>query len=406
MRGESGLVWLGVAGLLLLALWTRSGLLLFIGILVSMVGTMVAVWGRYGLSRVEYRRSLGQSRCFAGESVPLTVEVTNRKILPISHLEVEDSVPAALQVQSQRMRFQRKGRERLHLLFSLAWYEQVVRHYTVTATRRGCYRLGPAMVSAGDPFGWVERSMEVPPSDLLLVYPRILPLEEVGLPVRRPFGDLSSRDRLFADPLRFAGVREYRPGDPLNQVHWKASAAAGRLQVKQLDPSASLGLAVFLNTWAYDQFWAGEDSSSLEAGATLAASILHWANENGLPAGLYANGPVYEWGFSLRLPPARGEHVLPHALEGLARLMPGSPQPIWELMDLEVPNLPYGSTLVVITRQVNDELAAALMKAQRSGRPVTLVVTNPEPAPLPALPGVRIYEVGGEEGLHAAVLAQ
>lgn len=402
----AGIQWLGAAALLLLALLLRSGVVLLAAGLCALVAGVVALWRRFGLSQLTYERRFDQGRCFAGETVTLTVAVTNRKILPLTYLVVEESVPVALEVESRRLHFQSRARGRLRMRFTMGWYQRVERRFTVRATRRGVYRLGPAVVTAGDPFGWAEQRMEVGPSDLLIVYPRTLPLEEVGLPARRPFGDLASRDRLFADPLRFAGVREYRPGDPLNQVHWKATAATGKLQVRLLDPSASLGLAVFLNTWSYDHFWEGDDPDALEAGITLAASIVAWAHEHALPVGLYANGLVYGWGFSLRLPPARGDGVLVQALEGLARLQTGSPQPLWQLMAAEVPALSYGTSLVVITRQVGADLAAAILRAQRSGRPVTLVLTGPEAEPAPDLPGVRVYRVGGEEGLHGAALAQ
>lgn len=404
---QEGAIWLGVVALFLLALITKSLLLLIIAMLLGLVVGVVSLWARYALQRIEYQRSFGRSRCFVGEEVELTVEVTNRKLLPLSYLIVDDSVPEALQVRSTKVLFHKKGRSTLRLLYSLAWYQKVIRHFRVEATRRGFYRLGPVSIRGGDPFGWVDKSEEREQSELLLVYPRIWPLEQVGLPSRRPFGDLKSNDRLFEDPLRFAGSREYQPGDPLNRIHWKASAASGRLQVKQLDPSSSLGLAVFLNTWSFDKHWEGDDLSALEAGCSLAASIISWAGEEGLAVGLYANGLIYEWGMALRLPPARGPHVLPQALEGLARLQPGSPQPIVELMAAEVPALAYGTSVVLITRQLNDELAAAVLRVQRSGRPVTLILTAPEgQESLPRLPGVRIYEVGGEEGLHAAVLAQ
>jgi uncharacterized protein (DUF58 family) len=406
VHGQGGMIRLGVIALWVLALLTQSPLLLVIALLVTLVVGVVALWGRFCLERIEYQRSFGRNRCFAGEEVDLTVTVTNRKVLPLSYLVVDDSVPEELSIRSTKVLFHRKGRSTLRLHYRLAWYQQVIRHYKVLAKRRGFYRIGPATVKGGDPFGWVDRTMEVAESDLLLVYPPVLPLEKVGLPSRRPFGDLKSNDRLFEDPLRFAGTREYQPGDPLSRIHWKASAASQRLQVKQLDPSSNLGLAVFLNTWSFERFWEGDDVSALEAGCTLAASIINWAVEEGLPAGLYANGLVYQWGFSLKLPPARGPHVLSQALEGLARLQPRSPQPLAELMAAEAPALPYGTSVVVITRTVGEELAAAILRVQRSGRPVTLILTAGTAQEVPRLPGVRIYAVGGEEGLHAAVLAQ
>lgn len=404
-RGE-GMIWLGVAGLFLLAFFLKSGLLQLLAVLVALVVGVVSLWGRYALVRVEYERQLERNRCFAGEEVGLTVSITNRKVLPLAYLAVEDAIPSELELQATKLLFLRKGRSNLRLLYSLAWYQKVIRHFRVKATRRGFYHLGPAAIRGGDPFGWVDRTMEVEQTELLLVYPRILPLEAVGLPSRRPFGDLRSNDRLFEDPMRFAGVRDYQPGDPLSRVHWKATAATGQLQVRLLDPSANLGMAVFLNTWSFDRFWEGDVVESLESGCTMAASIVDWAVREGMPVGLYANGLVYQWGFSLKLPPARGEQVLGQALEGLARLQSGSPQPIWELLQTETAALPYGTSIVVITRQLGEELAAAILRVQRSGRPVTLILTATEPQELPRLPGVRIYEVGGEEGLHAAVLAQ
>ncbi|HLN61683.1 MAG TPA: hypothetical protein VK464_09040, partial [Symbiobacteriaceae bacterium] len=66
----------------------------------------------------------------------------------------------------------------------------------------------------------------------------------------------------------------------------------------------------------------------------------------------------------------------------------------------------YGTSVVVITRNVTEEMAAALERVRRSGRPVTLILAGSDQETLPRLPaGVRVYDVSGEEALHAAVLA-
>ena len=41
------------------------------------------------------------------------------------------------------------------------------------------------------------------------------------------------------DPIRIAGARDYRPGDPLKRMHWKATARTGELQVRLVDPSTT-----------------------------------------------------------------------------------------------------------------------------------------------------------------------
>lgn len=408
MEGPSGresLIQAGAVALFLLALTTRSGLLWAVSLLLGVAMGFIRLWGRYALERLEYKRSFSPGRCFAGEEVDLTIEVINRKILPVTYLAIDDLVPEELQIASRKLRFIRIGKGALRLFFGLSWYQKAVRRYRVKATRRGFYQLGPASLFGGDPFGYLVRTRTIQEPETLIVYPPLVSLEQVGIPSRRPFGDLRSQDRIFEDPMLFAGVRDYRSGDSLGRVHWKASAATGRLQVRLLDPSSSSGLCVFLNTWSYEQPWMGTDVNAFEAGCMLAASVVNWAVEAGVPVGLYANGLVRQWGMNLRLETARGPQVLTLALEGLARLETISNSPLSELMADEISRLSYGTSVVVIARQLPDDLAGAVLDVQRSGRPVTLVLTGSEAPTLPRLPGVRVYRVPGEEALHASVLA-
>jgi uncharacterized protein (DUF58 family) len=395
----------GLGLLLVVALATRSGLLLIVFALLAVAGILAHLWGKYALERLEYRRSLERHRCFPGEEMEMRVEMTNRKILPVTYLTVDDTIPLELAVGAKKLSFVVIGKGTLRLLFGLGWYQKVVRHYRLVPQKRGLYKLGPALMHGGDPFGFVQSTREVEVPETLIVYPRIVPLAALGIPSRRPFGDLKSKDRLFEDPMRFAGTRDYQAGDPLSRVHWKASAASGRLQVKQLDPSSNLGLAVFINTWGWDLFWQGADADMLETSCVLAASVVNWATEEGLAVGLYVNAMVGDWGFHLRLPPARGAHVLTQCLEGLARVQAPSRTSLTDLLEAEVPALSYGTSVVIITRQVTEEAAAAIDRVRRTGRPVTLIVAGEDEQELPALPGVRIYRVTGEEALHATVLA-
>lgn len=396
---------LGLAVLLAVALILRSPLLLILAGALLLTVVLAHVWGRYALERVEYRRQLERSRCFVGEELELRVELTNRKILPITYLAVDDVIPVELQIGATTLAFHRVGKALLRFLFGLSWYQKVVRHYRLTPTRRGFYRLGPAVMQGGDPFGYVSEIRTIEQTDTLAVYPRIVPLDSLGIPTRRPFGDLKSKDRLFEDPLRFAGVREYQPGDPMSRVHWKATAASGNLQVRLLDPSSNPGVAVFMNTWGWDLFWQGVDPAVLETACVVAASIGHWACEEGVPVGLYANGLVQGWGMTLRLPPARGAGVLQQMLEGLARLQMPTNFSLAETLGQETPSLQYGTSVVIISRQITEESADAIVRVHRSGRPVTLVLIGDVEKLPELLPGIRVYRVSGEEALHAAVLA-
>ena len=53
--------------------------------------------------------------------------------------------------------------------------------------------------------------------------------------------------RLYEDPTRIAGVRRYEAGDPLNRVHWRATARTGVLHSKVYEPSTVVGVTLLLD---------------------------------------------------------------------------------------------------------------------------------------------------------------
>src|SRR5262245_19060220 len=101
--------------------------------------------------------------------------------------------------------------------------------YKIEFIRRGFYRIGPLLLETGDLFGLHRRNRAVTTPAYVLVLPKLFPIAGYDIASRRPIGDVRLTLRLYEDPTRIAGVRPYEPGDPLNRVHWKATARAGRL---------------------------------------------------------------------------------------------------------------------------------------------------------------------------------
>jgi uncharacterized protein (DUF58 family) len=71
------------------------------------------------------------------------------------------------------------------------------------------------------------------------VFPEMISLSDINLQAEDPFGDRRSRRRLFEDPNRPMGVREYHPEDELRHIHWPATARTNQLQVKVYQPVSS-----------------------------------------------------------------------------------------------------------------------------------------------------------------------
>ena len=125
--------------------------------------------------------------------------------------------------------------------------------------------------------------------DRLVVYPQVRPIEELGFDAKDPFGELAVPQRLFEDPNRTMGVREYRSGDSYRYVHWKATARTGALHCKVLEPSTLSGITVLLDFHKADYHARGEPFRS-ELAVTATLALANAVYEMGQQVGLVTNG--------------------------------------------------------------------------------------------------------------------
>jgi len=105
--------------------------------------------------------------------------------------------------------------------------------YSLRPSLRGVYDIGPLDVSYTDPFGLAAGHLAVGTSQSLYVIPVVVPLgESVSLAVS---GEGAARliQHLAVGNDDDLMTREYRTGDALRRVHWRASARHGELMVRQ-----------------------------------------------------------------------------------------------------------------------------------------------------------------------------
>ena len=281
-----------MAGLLVLALLALiTGLALRFDPLVylfyALVGVFVAnrLWMGRSLQALRGQRYLGtaiprsgdgmsDSSAFLGDRLEVSLELRNNGLLPLAWATIEERLPHALRsVGSARW------------TFSLGPQERRVVRYQLHCARRGYYAIGPLVASGGTPWESERRARTLAPVAHLTVYPHIVPLDQLGLPSRLPLGTRRSANLLLPDPSRLVGVRAYTPGDRLRDVHWRATARLGELQVKKYEPSQPLQVALFLDlaTDAYD-FRTRERASELAivVVASLASHVVNLRQAVGL----------------------------------------------------------------------------------------------------------------------------
>jgi uncharacterized protein (DUF58 family) len=174
--------------------------------------------------------------------VQLVVE--NQTAFPIPWLLIEDLLPRrALDPRFPGLKV--RGR-RIRLIW-LGPRGRLVHTYRLACLRRGYYQIGPAVLETGDLFGLHRRFRVGAAPHFLLVYPRVVALTGYEIASRRPVGEVRLSHRLYEDPTRIAGVRRYELGDPLNRVHWKATARTGELHSKVHEPSTLAGATLLLD---------------------------------------------------------------------------------------------------------------------------------------------------------------
>jgi uncharacterized protein (DUF58 family) len=260
----------------------------------------------------------------------------------------------------------------------------------VKAVRRGVYTLGPAEITAGDPFGIFHRTTTAAGRYEIIVYPRIFSPDEIGLPFQEALGDLRTRRALAEDPTLLAGSREYRPGDPLRRVHWKATARSGELQVRIFDPSTTAQLMIVLNVNTYQHVWQGVDPERMEAVIDVAASLAAWALERDFAVGLRSNGIVPGTEVTPRIAPSANPRQTTHLLEHLARLAFSGRFAAESVLQDEIRRLGAGGSIVFVTPILTPELIRVLTSRRLTGR-VSVVYCGRFAAPV--VQGLPIYLV-------------
>lgn len=306
-------------------------------------------------------------RAFAGETVDVSLVVENGSRLPLGWVGLVETVPPTLRHASLAP-----------ILIGLGSRGHRTVSYRLHCRRRGSYALGPLDMSTGDLFGFCSTTRESIEPEGLLVYPRVVPLEQLGLPAASPLAELSAVSSLFEDHYRPVGVREYEPRDSLRHIHWKATLRMGEVLVKQYGRAESRETLICLDLRlaAYNLEWR---STVIEGAITVAASVAyHICIEERLSVGLatHARGARDSRVRLVRLATGAGEDHLAALLEALALAEPGNAMRFAQLVREEGARLTHGSTLVAVCATLDGDVAESLVELRQSGYAVALILVD------------------------------
>jgi uncharacterized protein (DUF58 family) len=323
-----------------------------------LVGLTARAWAALAFTRVTYTRQPSRQRAFCGDRLDLESVLANPRLLPLPWVEVWEQLPAALQPEAPRERSYAEA-DRVWVSRGLAvWpYHRLRWRRQLQCVRRGVFTLGQTRLRTGDPFGFFERERLYSDRVEVLVYPRVVPIRHLGLPLHHPSLDVVIPRSHVADPTRTATIREYQPDDPQRLIHWASTARRGSLQVRVLEPATSLHVSLLLDVRGFS-FGIYRDEL-LELTLSALASMAVYLQSKGSPTAFIANTLV-----PIIIPPGASVPHLQSVLESLARLQPlAGPSVVPWALD----HLPRGDTVIVATSDVSPDLKACLAQLPDAG---------------------------------------
>ena len=243
--------------------------------------------------------------------------------------------------------------------------------YRLADVPRGRHRFAPVRLAIADPFGLAEAGLAVDEQQALVVYPRLVELEQLFFDGGS--GPEHGRRLLLRRPVGFDlhSVRDYQQGESLRRVHWPSTAHRGSLMVKELEDSPRDEVAVLLDGDPAGVAGSPPDSS-FDAAVRVAGSILLAQVRRGRRSVLVLNtagresqtvsGEGPEW---------------QRALELLAAAEPDSRGPAAALLRSADGPAARSLELVVVTSRIERSLVDRLLERAVTRRSVALVHVEP-----------------------------
>jgi uncharacterized protein (DUF58 family) len=220
------------AGVGLAAINTGNNLLFLIfGFMLSLI-VMSGILSEIVLRKVRVARRLPE-RAFAGSTTLIEISLKNGKgWAPSYSLEVEDLAEGMTT-------------ERRCYFLKVAPQAEQIASYRRTFKRRGHVSLTGFRIATRYPFGMIEKWRMLPAPEQVLVYPELVRDQTLDHGASLAGADApTSRPGSGSD---VAGLRHYQPGDAARSIHWRRTAALGRVVVFEMHSDSSARVTIVLD---------------------------------------------------------------------------------------------------------------------------------------------------------------
>jgi len=218
-----------------------NNVLLLVACLLITLTVIAALLARFRSMKLGMARTFSPSPVSATTPTTVMIDATNLATMRSAPLYWNDTLP-----------WRPLATDPVHLDplsgIGSAWGKHSRLTYELKPPRRGIFKIGPLAVAYSDPFGLAVGFMTLGAKDELVVTPLVTELPLNGVWLEAPDGAARLVQASSAGNTDDLMTREYRRGDALRRVHWRASARHGELMVRQEEQRAYPEATIVIDT--------------------------------------------------------------------------------------------------------------------------------------------------------------
>jgi uncharacterized protein (DUF58 family) len=252
--------------------------------------------------------------------------------------------------------------------------------------QRGVYTLPGYRVESDFPFHVVNAYQICQIASQLIVHPRYTPLSRIELPVGRRYqpGGITAASTV-ADSFEYQGNREFREGDNIRDIDWKATARLGALDrlggnpvVREWREEYFLRVGVILDTYLTplskfprkaEQDRHSQEREALERAISLGAAVSDALASRDYVVDIFADGPTL-----YHLTAGRGLAYREQILDLLACVEPCQEEPLQNILPQLYEDLPRLTSLVCIFLRWEETEQGFVDELRRQGVGVKVIL--------------------------------
>ena len=249
--------------------------------------------------------------------------------------------------------------------------------YTINPDSRGEYEWGDIQVRQLGNWGLAWRDWKIPAKEKVSIYPDLIALRSLSIRLSLENTGTMRQARRLGNGTEFAELREYRTGDDLRLIDWKATARRSRPVVRVLEPEREQTLYILLDRGRLMTARVqGLKRFDWGLNATLSLALA------GLSRGDKVGVAVFDRDINTLIPPERGNHHLVKLIEGLTPLQPVLLEPDYLGAVTRVVTKQTRRALVVVITDIVDatasmELLTAMIRLTPRYLPFCVTLRDP-----------------------------